>query len=160
MSQPIRQFLRLSSEQKWFVARAIFILPMTYAGLQLLGYQRLFSFIQHFTIDREARRPEEFRAYAQLLSAVARRCPLPMKCLGRSVTLCWLLRLEGIDASVHIGVRKDQHDLDAHAWVQCGDLIINDAEDVAERYARIVPNHSTVDVTPGTRPRTSTSAQF
>lgn len=62
-----------------------------------------------------------------------------MKCLGRSVALCWLLRGLGVDATVHIGVRKGEQGLDAHAWVQRGDFVITDAEDVAERYIRIVP---------------------
>ncbi|HET7890037.1 MAG TPA: lasso peptide biosynthesis B2 protein [Candidatus Sulfotelmatobacter sp.] len=141
MSQPFRQVLRLSSDQKWLLLRAVFILPMTYAGLELLGFQRLLSCIQHFTrVDQKRRVLEELSSYPQILSALARRCPLPMKCLGRSVALYWLLRLEGIDATVHIGVRKDQHDIDAHAWVQCGDRIINDSEDVADRYVRIVPS--------------------
>ncbi len=160
MSHLFRQFLRLSSKQKRFVSRTVFILPITYVGLELLGYQRLFSMIRHFTrVDRVAPRPEKLSAYPPLFNAVARRCPLPMKCLGRSVTLSWLLRLEGIDATVQIGVRKHQHDLDAHAWVQCGDLIINDAEDVAERYIRIGSGYATVNGTPETPLRTSSSAR-
>ena len=161
MYRSFRQFLGLSPEQKQFLLRAVFILPMTYVGLEILGFQQLFSCIQHFTrVDRPARDLEEFVAYPQLLNAVARRFPLPMKCLGRSVALGWLLRLEGIDATVHIGVRKDQHDLDAHAWVQSGDVVINDAEDVAERYIRIVPPlFGSGDDRPETRLRTSTSAQ-
>ena len=160
MFRSFQQFFRLSSEQKRFVFRAVFIIPMTYAGLELLGYQRLFSLIRHFCgVDREAHRTANLKVYPKLLNAVARRYPLKMKCLGRSVALCWLLRLESIDATVHIGVRKDEHDLDAHAWVQCGDSIINDAEDVADRYTRIAPSYPEADAIPGTRLRNSTGAQ-
>lgn len=80
---------------------------------------------------------QETRRDVQLFSAVARRFPLPLKCLGRSLALCWVLRWQGIDAAVHIGVRKDNRGLDAHAWVQIGDQVINDSEDVTERYTRL-----------------------
>jgi hypothetical protein len=141
MFQPCRQFLRLSSEQKWLVVQAVVILPVTYAWLELFGFQNLLTLIQRFTpVPGRVRPPEEIHADMTLFSAIARRCPLPMKCLGRSVALCWLLRLRRVDATVHIGVRKNQHELDAHAWVQCGDFVINEAEDITERYARIVPN--------------------
>jgi len=146
MFKSFRQFVRLYSEQKWLVLQAAAILPITYAGLELFGFQNLLTFIQNFThVPHRLPSPDELRADTTLFTAVVRRCPLPMKCLGRSVALCWLLRLRHVDATVHIGVRKNQHDLDAHAWVQCGDFVINEAEDVTERYARIVPNYPGVE---------------
>ena len=76
---------------------------------------------------------------------MAQRWPLPLKCLGRSVALCWLLRQQGIDATVHVGVRKENDGLDAHAWVQFGDFVINDTENVTERYTRVLPSYSRID---------------
>lgn len=149
MLRASRQFLRLPSEHKWVVLRALIILPTTYAALKLFGLQPLLSFIRRFAkVDGSVRDcpPAQLRTYTHLFTAVARSCPFPMKCLGRSVALCWLLRVLGVDATVHIGVRKDEQGLDAHAWVQRGDFVINDAEDVAERYIRIVPEYPGVDV--------------
>lgn len=143
-----RQFFRLSAEQKWFVLRALIILPTTYAALELFGLQPLLGFIRRFAkVDGSIRDcpTAQLRTYTRLFTAVARSCPFPMKCLGRSVALCWLLRGLGVDATVHIGVRKGEEGLDAHAWVQRGDFVINDAEDVAERYIRIVPEYPRVN---------------
>ncbi|HEX4784359.1 MAG TPA: lasso peptide biosynthesis B2 protein [Candidatus Sulfotelmatobacter sp.] len=146
MYHPFQQFLRLSSKQRWLVLQATVILPVTYAGLELFGFQNLLTLMQRFTPGPgRVRSPEELQADSTLFTAVVRRFPLPMRCLGRSVALCWLLRLRRVNATVHIGVRKNQHDLDAHAWVQCGDFVINEAEDVAQRYARIVPNYPRVE---------------
>jgi hypothetical protein len=121
---------------------------MTYAGLEVFGFKRLLSGIQH-PVPVGGRvpdhGPEEIRTYTHLFSAVARRFPLPLKCLGRSVALCWLLRLQGVDATVHIGVRKENNGLDGHAWVQFGDLVINDTEDVGEHYTRVIPTYAEVD---------------
>lgn len=81
--------------------------------------------------------PEEARRDTQLFSAVAKRFPFPLKCLKRSLALCWLLRWHGADAALHLGVRKGYQGLDAHAWVQIGDLVMNDSKDVTERYTRL-----------------------
>jgi hypothetical protein len=142
------KFVRLPAESKRFVLRTILILPMSYAGLELFGLNRLLARIQRRAPNaRQMPEPslQEIQAYTHLFSAVARRCPLPLQCLGRSVALCWLLRQQGIDATVHIGVRKENNALDAHAWVQSGDFVINDAENVAERYTRVLPSYSEID---------------
>jgi hypothetical protein len=139
------KFFRLPWESKRFVLRTILILPIAYSGLKLFGLNRLLSRIQRLTPDaRELPEPSlpEVQTYTRLFSAVVRRCPLPLQCLGRSVALCWLLLQQGIDARVHIGVRKEDNALDAHAWVQSGDFVINDTENVADRYTRIVPDYS------------------
>jgi len=139
------KFFKLPAESKGFVLRTILILPMTYAGLELFGLNRLLARIQRLAPNAgQMPQPslQEIQAYTHLFSAVARRCPLPLQCLGRSVALCWLLRQQGIDAKVHIGVRKENNALDAHAWVQVGDFVINDTENVADRYTRIVPGYS------------------
>lgn len=142
MWNTFRKFLRLPPDSKRFVIRIPLILAMTYAGLELFGLKRLLARIQRL-VPNAPQLPQpglqEIQTYTQLFSAVAQRWPLPLKCLGRSVALCWLLRQQGIDATVHIGVRKENDGLDAHAWVQIGDFVINDMENVAERYTRVLP---------------------
>ena len=131
------KFLQLPWELKRFVLQSVLILPMTYAGLELFGLKRLLSGIQHLApVGGRVPDccPEEIHTYADLFSAVARRCPLPLKCLGRSVALCWLLQLRGIDAKVHIGVRKQPGGLNAHAWVQYGDRVLNDRDNIDTEY--------------------------
>jgi len=143
-----RKFLRLPWELKRFVLQSVLILPVTYAGLGLFGFKGLLAGIQYLApVGGRVpdRCPEEIGTYVHLFSAVVRRCPLPLQCLGRSVALCWLLRLQGIDAKVHIGVRKEHDCLDGHAWVQSGDLVINDTDDVGEHYTRVIPTYSGID---------------
>ncbi len=142
-----RKFFRLTSDLKWFVLRSVWTLAITYAGLELFGFKRLLDHILRIAPIRRAATvsPDAVRTCTLLFSAVARRMPLPVKCLGRSLALCWILRLRGVDATVHIGVRKEHDDLDAHAWVQFGDCVINDTEDVADRYTRVIPSYSGID---------------
>ncbi len=148
MWNAVLKFFRLPLELKRFVLLSVLILPMTYAGLKLFGFKRLLRRIQNvgpLAGHVPARCPEDIHTYTHLFSAVARRLPLPLKCLGRSVALCWLLRLRGMDATVHIGVRKEHNGLGAHAWVQIGDFVINDAENAGERYTRVIPTYSGMD---------------
>jgi len=143
-----RKFFQLPPESKRFVIRIPLILAMTYAGLELFGLKLLLARIQRLvpTAGRLAEcGPQEIQTYTRLFSAVAQRCPLRLKCLGRSVSLCWLLRQQGIDATVHIGVRKENDGLDAHAWVQFGDFVIDDTKNVAERYTRVLPSYSRIE---------------
>jgi hypothetical protein len=62
-----------------------------------------------------------------------------MDCLPRSLMLCWLLRRRGIDSQLHIGVRKGNGKMEAHAWVERNGVILNDQPDVNERFAAVRP---------------------
>jgi hypothetical protein len=56
-------------------------------------------------------------------------------CLPRSLMLWWLLRRRGIESDLRIGVRTSDGRLEAHAWVECDGRVLNDAADVAARFA-------------------------
>lgn len=56
--------------------------------------------------------------------AGARVCRWSGRCLRRSLVLWAWLRLHGVDAEVHFGVRREGKALTGHAWLTCGgDLI-------------------------------------
>lgn len=56
-------------------------------------------------------------------------------CLDRSLTLWALLRRRGIHAGLQLGARKDQECFDAHAWIELDGVVLNDSDDVRQRYA-------------------------
>ena len=57
-------------------------------------------------------------------------------CLERSLTLWWLLRRDGIDGELHIGARKEDGQLKAHAWVELRGEVLNDSPEIHNHYAR------------------------
>jgi hypothetical protein len=132
------KFVRLPWQQKEVVLQSILALPLIHVGLRVLGFKRLLSVMQRLAPIGAA--PdfslEHARTYAYLFSAVVRRSPLPLRCLERSVALCWILRRKGLDAKVHIGVRTYSGGLNAHAWVQCGNRVLNDSDNVYREYDR------------------------
>jgi len=63
--------------------------------------------------------------------------PVAPTCLRRSVTLVRELDRLGLDSSLHIGVRTVAGVVEAHAWVQAGDVVVNDSGSVTSSYTEL-----------------------
>ena len=70
----------------------------------------------------------------RLTRIAGRYVPANGSCLRQSLLVWWLLRRKGVPAELRIGVRK-QEGFAAHAWVELAGQPVNDAPDVAERFA-------------------------
>lgn len=94
--------------------------------------------------------PEAAMSYALRLGRLARIAgryvPTNGSCLRQSLLVWWLLRRKGVPAELCIGVRK-QEGLAAHAWVEVAGQPVNDAPDVAERFAPFHGSIAAVSVT-------------
>ena len=142
----LRRFLRLPYFQKLLFVQAAVWLLATGLALSWLGYRRWFTSLQR----RAARRPvqgsspledpREFaRAASRLVSAAARRLPLPRNCLRESLVLWWLLQQRSITCELRLGGRRAQERFEAHAWVELQGEVLNDSPDVAMRFAPFQP---------------------
>ncbi len=63
--------------------------------------------------------------------------PFPATCLRRSVTLVRELDRLGLAAKLHIGVRTVAGAVEAHAWVQVGDEVVNDDPAITSTYVEL-----------------------
>ncbi len=63
--------------------------------------------------------------------------PVAPTCLRRSVTLIRELDRLGLAAALHVGVRTIGERPEAHAWVQVGDVVVNDDPKVTEAYVEL-----------------------
>jgi hypothetical protein len=63
--------------------------------------------------------------------------PVSPSCLRRSITLLRELHRLRLAATLHIGVRKVGDRFEAHAWVQTGDVVINDDPHVTGGYVEL-----------------------
>ncbi len=61
--------------------------------------------------------------------------PRTPSCLDRSVFLWFVLRINGIEGELRIGVAPNADTIDGHAWVEHDDVVINDEPDIAQRFA-------------------------
>ena len=55
-------------------------------------------------------------------------------CLRRSLLLWWILRQQGVDSSMRVGVASQGGELLGHAWVEIGQKPINDRSNVRDTY--------------------------
>jgi len=113
-------------------------LPLVSAGLRLFGLRRVSRFLSRQPVSTRGQSPlgvDRALALGRLVNAAAYRLPGRPACLARSVTLWWLLRRHGIESTLRIGVRTEGGRLEAHAWVELAGVVLNDSQDVGQRFA-------------------------
>ncbi|MBE0625932.1 MAG: lasso peptide biosynthesis B2 protein [Burkholderiales bacterium] len=112
------------------------LLPLFWIGLHVFGLPRLHAWLNRSVqVARPSRYRQEPAAMGALVNIAGDHGPWPSTCLTRSLLLGWLLHRRGVPSELRIGVRLDEGRLEAHAWVECDGKPINDAEDVAARFA-------------------------
>jgi len=73
----------------------------------------------------------------RLSETAARNHVRTMNCLRRTLAQQRLLRRRHLTSRIHIGVRKGETALEAHAWLSWQGRVLNDAADVSKRYAEL-----------------------
>ena len=63
--------------------------------------------------------------------------PFAPTCLRRSVTLLRELNRLELAATMHIGVRTVAEAIEAHAWVQAGEVVVNDDPEATKTYVEL-----------------------
>jgi hypothetical protein len=109
---------------RWLHVRAAVYLVMARVALSFSSFRRLARSTPR-NLGRSRDRAEE---RARALVAVARRLPLGLTCLHRALALVWLLRADGLAASLRIGVRPGEGVLAAHAWVEHDGVVLFDED--------------------------------
>lgn len=72
-------------------------------------------------LPNETERAERVR---NLLVQVCRRVHWKPSCLVRSLAAMILLRREGLEGTLYLGVARASGELRAHAWVRCGNVFV------------------------------------
>ena len=114
--------------------------PLVAGAVSLLGFRRAHAVMARWSRPVRTPFPAGEAAWARALSAArvvsiaTGRGPVRASCLRRSLLLWWLLRREGIETSLRVGVNRDGGSLSAHAWVEYLGRPINDVEDIAARF--------------------------
>lgn len=119
--------------------RASFELPLAWLRLQRHGAEPLRARLASAAPPGAPLPLDELVATASIVNAAARRSPFPVTCLTRSIVLQDLLRERGAACDLRIGVQLAGGTLAAHAWVESAGTPLNDAPDVASRFAPFAP---------------------
>ncbi|MCB0131445.1 MAG: lasso peptide biosynthesis B2 protein [Caldilineaceae bacterium] len=145
MMRRFRVWRGLPRDQKQIVLTAWLLFPLLIIGLKLWGYGRLQARLQRWVPAHAAARAETApsshatvitaREIGRAVNIAARYSLLPARCLSRSMMLWWLLHRRGVAAELRIGVRKGAQGFEAHAWVEQQGFVLNDSQDVKNRFA-------------------------
>lgn len=138
MIDSCRKFLRLARRERVLLVGAILLLPVTALGLRLAGFRRWQRALSNLSPEGRALAAgdplEQARRTARVVGIAVRRGFYRANCLPQSLVLWFLLRRQGIESDLRIGVRKNANQCEAHAWVECLGQVLNDSEDVSDRF--------------------------
>jgi hypothetical protein len=123
--------------------RAAVLLPAISWSLKVRGFQATQRTLQNFSIPSKKEKRsgpgvpdgERVNLAARMVNAAARYALGRSSCLEKSLALWWLLRQEAIASSVRIGARKSDGKFEAHAWVECEGVALNEPQQQHRHYA-------------------------
>lgn len=140
MLQSLRRFSALEPVAQRLFLRAVLMLPVVSLRLKLRGFQSTQAALQKTLTPANAPKESDIlnmRAAltARMVNAADRHGLVHSTCLAKSLTLWWLLGRQGIASQLRIGIRKDREKLEAHAWVECEGIALNEPEEHHRHYA-------------------------
>lgn len=128
------------SARKLFL-QALCLLPMTGLAIRLFSFERIQLALQRSVRVGKNRGLDSAAASllvqetARMVRAAADHGPFYGNCLRQSLALWWLLRRQGVESELHIGVRKAGARFEAHAWIEWLGRAVNERDDVRQRFA-------------------------
>ena len=115
VAERISRLVRLAPRERRLLLRAWWQLLFVDIALRLVSVTRL---LPRTAAATPTNPPLPLARIGWLLEVARRYSPLPSTCLKDALVLAQLLRAEGIDAAVKIGVARGDGGLRAHAWVE------------------------------------------
>lgn len=136
----LRHFRHLSRTEQWLLIQALCWLPLMHGGVRSIGFTRGCRLLTRWTARRPSiSTPEQaqqtIQQCEQALHWAVHNGLHPGNCLSRSLTLWWLLRRQGVDSDLCIGVRTVAGHFQAHAWIEYQGQPLHEVPDVRQHYA-------------------------
>jgi len=133
----------MDGEARGLFLRAAAVLPVISLSLKMRGFGATQLTLQNLPISTNAAKrrgkkiteDERIRMAVRMVNAAARYGWDRPTCLEKSLALWWLLRQQGTVSSVRIGARKSAGKLEAHAWVECEGVALNEPREDHRHYA-------------------------
>ena len=141
MWKQLQRYRALDSEARKTFRRAAMLLPVVKASLRLRGFKKTRESLEKHQSRGSAEpsvsggRLEAVLGISRMVRAATRYGFVRSSCLEESLTLWHLLRKQGYEAKLRIGVRKAAQKFEAHAWVEHNGVALNQAEQMHRHYA-------------------------
>jgi len=122
------RFVRLPLREQGLLIEAIAGLTLAGIILKTLPFARVAARLgRHMAVSPDAAEPgdlERARRVRWAIDLAARNLPWKPVCFPRAVAATYMLRRRGVSSTMYFGV-DPARDLDAHAWVRVGPLIVS-----------------------------------
>jgi len=133
------RFRSLAGDERRFLVKAIFWLPVTSILVRLFGLKRTLGYFQLGLDPVGYPEPDEdnrlvARKAAHMINIAANHGFCRARCLQKSLVLVKFLRDLNIPSTLVVGARRQGEEFGAHAWVKCAGAVVNDHDDVERRY--------------------------
>ena len=136
ISRYISIYRALPGREQIVLLGSLALLPVFWLALRLAGLQRFQGWLDRVPVaQREPLSHAEAAALGVAVNRAANHVFGPVTCLTRSLLLRWLLRRYGTASDLRIGVRLEQGEFSAHAWVEMDGIPLNDRPEFVARYA-------------------------
>lgn len=141
MKRKLKKFLALGPGDQWMLFKLWILLPLVGLGLRVLGYGRCARLLSS-TLRKGSRGlvcEAESIAIAESLAVLVRIASgngvHAASCLDQSLALWWLLRRRGVKAAIKLGGRLSDGQLQAHAWVVCHGIKLDENREVERDFS-------------------------
>jgi Transglutaminase-like superfamily len=133
----------LPARDKWLLAQSLVVLPANGLALRLMSFKRWRAILSRLTLfdgQKHSKANSEVlvaraNKTATMVRAAAAYGPYRGNCLSQSLTVWWLLRCQNLESQIRFGARKENHKLEAHAWVEFHEIALTDGHGIDCRYA-------------------------
>jgi len=131
------QFYRLSSSERRLLLRIGVVVPLIEVCLRTFGFKRVVRWLRRFAVTKElvGNPAADIERHRRLLFLFHQQAPFAGRCLAGALALWCLLQRLGIETELRFGVRKQEGQLLAHAWIEYGALPLTLDSEVPQYYA-------------------------
>lgn len=133
----LQQFRRLPRSDRWLLLRIGLLVPLIEVCLRTFGFKRVVGWLRRIALTKKvvADPAMDVERHRSLVFLFHQELPFAGRCLARALGLWYLLQRRGIETDLRFGVKKQEGELAAHAWVEyCARPLTLDPE-VQQHYA-------------------------
>jgi hypothetical protein len=135
MWELLRRYNGFEPRVRRIFLRAVALLPLLSLSLRVRGFLRTRASLQKHISSAT---PREFISpdlVVRMVRAAGQYGFSRPTCLQESLALWWILGRQGIASDLRVGVRKEGEKFEAHAWVECDGIALNEPESKHQHYA-------------------------
>ena len=140
MWERLRRFSALERPARRLFLRGAVLLPIVSLSLKTRGFRvtqsKLESSLKKKAAEQNpAEQTNRMALTVRMVHAAVRHGIGHPSCLEESLVLWYLLGRQGIESALRIGIRKDDGEFGAHAWVERDGVALNQPDSQHQHYA-------------------------